>query len=113
MTSSLDLINRTELRAIYEKWLPQLTSPEDAGDRTGVETCLIMLNDAPAVNAELVVEAHWVYAPCEGVWSTTCSHCGYEETGDITRRYKGCPMCRAKMMYIDANGHKFPIAERK
>lgn len=109
MTQALDLINRTDLRAIYEHWLPQLTSPEDAGDRTGVETCLIMLNDAPAIDAEPIVEARWVYSPCDGVWTTACSRCGYEEIGEHMRKYMGCPMCRAKMTHIECVGHRVPI----
>lgn len=106
MTSNLDLINRTELRAIYERWILQLTAPEDAGDRTGVETCLAVLNDAPAVKP---IEAHWIYSPCDGVWTTACSHCGYEETGENMRKYKGCPMCRAKMTHIECVGHRKEI----
>lgn len=45
------LIDADALLSIYNKWLPQLTAPEDAGDRNGVETCIAVLNDAPTVNA--------------------------------------------------------------
>lgn len=50
-----DLINRADLLATYKKWLPQLTSEEDKGDRRGVETCIFVLENAPTVDAVPVV----------------------------------------------------------
>ena len=58
-----DLISRSELLEIYKGWLPQLTRPEDAGDRTGVETCIVVLQDAPAVDVEPVRHGRWEQYP--------------------------------------------------
>ena len=55
-----DLISRSALLQIYKCWLPQLTEPEDAGDRNGVETCIAVLKAAPAVDAEPVRHGRWV-----------------------------------------------------
>lgn len=41
------LIDANALLKIYKNWLPQLTAPEDKGDRQGVETCIAVLEDAP------------------------------------------------------------------
>ena len=46
-----DLIYRNALLTLYKKWLPQLVSPDDAGDKRGVETCIMVLEDFPAVDA--------------------------------------------------------------
>ena len=45
-----DCIERGALLATYRKWLPQLVSEEDAGDRRGVETCIKVLEQAPAAD---------------------------------------------------------------
>lgn len=42
-----DLIDRDALLSIYKGWIPQLTAPEDAGDRNGVENCIAVLQDEP------------------------------------------------------------------
>lgn len=49
------LIDADALLALYKKWLPQLTQPEDAGDRNGVETCIAVLEEAPTIYAVPVV----------------------------------------------------------
>jgi len=42
-----DYIEREALLATYKRWLPQLVSKEDEGDRRGVETCIAVLEDVP------------------------------------------------------------------
>lgn len=37
------------------KWIPQLLSKEDEGDRRGVETCIAVLEDMQTVDAVPVV----------------------------------------------------------
>ena len=49
------LIDGDKLLEIYKKWIPQLLSKEDEGDRRGVETCIMVLEDTPAVDAVPVV----------------------------------------------------------
>ena len=39
------LIDADKLLEIYKKWIPQLLSKEDEGDRRGVETCIMVLED--------------------------------------------------------------------
>ena len=50
------LIDGDKLLEIYKKWIPQLLSKEDEGDRRGVETCIMVLEDAPTVDAVPVVD---------------------------------------------------------
>ena len=49
------LINRDKLLETYKKWIPQLLSKEDEGDRRGVETCIMVLEDMQTVDAVPVV----------------------------------------------------------
>ena len=67
----MSFINKEDLLNIYKKWLPQLTLPEDAGDKRGVETCIIVLEDAPIIDAVEVVRCKY------------CRHghycCGYKK----------------------------------
>ena len=49
------LIDADKLLENYKKWIPQLSSKEDEGDRRGVETCIAVLEDTPAVDAVPVV----------------------------------------------------------
>lgn len=81
-----DLISRPPLLKTYKNWLPQLTKPEDAGDRTGVETCIAVLEDAPAVDAVEVVR-------CKD-----CKHRG------IVRE---CPMCYTEDSYDEDYGFDY------
>lgn len=49
------LIDADKLLEIYKKWIPQLLSKEDEGDRRGVETCIMVLEDIQTVDAVPVV----------------------------------------------------------
>ena len=49
------LIDADKLLEIYKKWIPQLSSKEDEGDRRGVETCIAVLEDTQTVDAVPVV----------------------------------------------------------
>ena len=49
------LIDDDKLLEIYKKWIPQLLSKEDEGDRRGVETCIMVLEDMQTVDAVPVV----------------------------------------------------------
>ena len=49
------MIDADKLLEIYKKWIPQLSSEEDGGDRRGVETCIAVLEDMPTVDAVEVV----------------------------------------------------------
>ena len=51
----MKLIDADKLLENYKKWIPQLSSKEDEGDRRGVETCIAVLEDTPAVDAVPVV----------------------------------------------------------
>lgn len=64
------LIDADKLLKIYKKWIPQLSSKEDEGDRRGVETCIAVLEDMQTVDAVPVVR---------------CRECKYRHT-------ESCPM---------------------
>ena len=49
------LIDGDKLLETYKKWIPQLLSKEDEGDRRGVETCIMVLEDMQTVDAVPVV----------------------------------------------------------
>ena len=49
------LIDADKLLEIYKKWIPQLLSKEDEGDRRGVETCITVLEDMQTVDVVPVV----------------------------------------------------------
>lgn len=49
------LIDADKLLEIYKKWIPQLSSKEDEGDRRGVETCISVLEDMQTVDAVPVI----------------------------------------------------------
>ena len=51
----MKLIDADKLLEIYKKWIPQLLSKEDEGDRRGVETCIMVLEDMQTVDAVPVV----------------------------------------------------------
>lgn len=70
-----DLISRSALLETYKNWLPQLTKPEDAGDKNGVETCIAVLELAPAVDAVEVVR---------------CEDCKYNEQVTAPKGYVYC-----------------------
>lgn len=60
------LIDADKLLEIYKKWIPQLLSKEDEGDRRGVETCITVLEDMQTVDAVPVVRCR------------ECKHCDPE-----------------------------------
>ena len=66
------MIDADKLLEIYKKWIPQLLSKEDEGDRRGVETCIAVLEDMPTMDAVEVVRCndckyhHWEQEPCHG-----------------------------------------------
>lgn len=66
------LIDADKLLGIYKKWIPQLSSKKDEGDRRGVETCIAVLEDMPTIDAVEVVRCkdckyhHWEQEPCHG-----------------------------------------------
>lgn len=98
------LIDADALLKTYSKWISQLTSYDDEGDKRGVETCVAVLKDAPTIDAEPVRHGRW-----EKQWDYDymqyfhfCSECGKdaltkEETmhDEILSFY--CPNCGAKM----------------
>ena len=49
------LIDADKLLKIYKKWIPELSSKEDEGDRRGVETCIAFLEDMQTVDPVPVV----------------------------------------------------------
>lgn len=65
-------IDADELLEIYKKWVPQLSSKEDEGDRRGVETCIAVLEDMPTMDAVAIVRCrdckyhYWEQEPCHG-----------------------------------------------
>ena len=64
-------IDADKLLEIYKKWIPQLSSKEDEGDRRGVETCIAVLEDMPTMDAVEVVR---------------CRDCAVPHN-----KYTGCP----------------------
>ena len=64
------LIDGDKLLETYKKWIPQLLSKEDEGDRRGVETCIMVLEDMQTVDAVPVVRCR------------ECKHLGF--CGDAT-----------------------------
>lgn len=78
-----NLIDRAALLSIYTGWLPQLTDPEDAADRNGVETCIAVLQDAPKVDAVEVVR---------------CKDCIGQSTW-FKDAENGCELCGMSGMY--------------
>ena len=77
------VIDADELLKIYKKWLPQLSSKEDEGDRRGVETCIAVLEDMPTVDAVPVVR---------------CREC-IHKTDDENEN--GSPYCLQLEMYLN------------
>ena len=68
------LIDADKLLEIYKKWIPQLLSKEDEGDRRGVETCIMVLEDMQTVDAVPVVR---------------CRECKHRGTDDCIFHIKG------------------------
>ena len=80
------LIDADKLLEIYKKWIPQLLSKEDEGDRRGVETCIAVLEDTPAVDAVPVVR---------------CRECKYRGTDDCIFHIKGEPADEELLLKLD------------
>ena len=73
------MIDGDKLLETYKKWIPQLSSKEDEGDRCGVETCIAVLEDMQTVDAVPVVR---------------CRECKY-------RSKDGCPIIDANIWMDD------------
>ena len=80
------LIDADALLEIYKKWIPQIASSEDDGDRRGVETCITVLKGAPTVDAVEVVRCkdckhhYWEQEPCHG---KSVHHCNLPHMSGI------------------------------
>ena len=80
------LIDADKLLENYKKWIPQLSSKEDEGDRRGVETCIAVLEETPAVDAVPVVR---------------CRECKYRGTDDCIFHIKGEPADEELLLKLD------------
>ena len=80
------LIDADKLLEIYKKWIPQLLSKEDEGDRRGVETCIMVLEDMQTVDAVPVVR---------------CRECKYRGTDDCIFHIKGEPADEELLLKLD------------
>lgn len=80
------LIDGDKLLEIYKKWIPQLLSKEDEGDRRGVETCIMVLEDMQTVDAIPVVR---------------CRECKYRGTDDCIFHIKGEPADEELLLKLD------------
>ena len=75
------LIDADKLLEIYNKWIPQLSSKEDEGDRRGVETCISVLEDMQTVDAVPVVRCR----ECM-YWHKETLFCDYMPYGEARER---------------------------
>ena len=80
------LIDADKLLEIYKKWIPQLSSKEDEGDRRGVETCIAVLEDMQTVDSVPVVR---------------CRECKYRGTDDCIFHIKGEPADEELLLKLD------------
>ena len=80
------LIDADKLLEIYKKWIPELLSKEDEGDRRGVETCIMVLEDMQTVDAVPVVR---------------CRECKYRGTDDCIFHIKGEPADEELLLKLD------------
>ena len=92
MANEKRLIDADKLLEIYKKWIPQLSSEEDGGDRRGVETCIAVLEDMPTVDAVEVVR-------CE-----KCKHAVWDEEIKMWR-------CVESAEYDEEMGGYFGVCE--
>ena len=84
------LIDADKLLEIYKKWIPQLSSKEDEGDRRGVETCISVLEDMQTVDSVPVVRCreckYHNKPPCpmrlSFRWTEDNDFCSYGERKD-------------------------------
>ena len=82
----MKLIDADKLLEIYKKWIPQLLPKEDEGDRRGVETCIMVLEDMQTVDAVPVVR---------------CRECKYRGTDDCIFHIKGEPADEELLLKLD------------
>lgn len=83
-------IDADKLLEIYKKWIPQLSSKEDEGDRRGVETCISVLEDMQTVDSVPVVRCreckYHNLPPCpmrlSFNWTEDNDFCSYGERKD-------------------------------
>ena len=72
-------IDADKLLEIYKKWVPQLSSKEDEGDRRGVETCIAVLEDMPTMDAVEVVRCrdckHYKPQTKSAHWENRANYC--------------------------------------
>ena len=80
------MIDGDKLLEIYKKWIPQLLSKEDEGDRRGVETCIMVLEDMQTVDAVPVVR---------------CRECKHRGTDDCIFHIKGEPADEELLLKLD------------
>lgn len=83
-----DLISRSALLAEYE-WLKSVVNPCSVAE---VEEHMERIRNAPAVEAEPVVHAHWV---CDCEPYHICSNCRHKFS--LFDRVPRCPNCGAHM----------------
>ena len=89
------LIDGDKLLETYKKWIPQLLSKEDEGDRRGVETCIMVLEDMQTVDAVPVVR---------------CRECiAYTPVDDNTGK---CVFLIGEHQYVVPDGYCY-LGERK
>lgn len=79
------LIDADKLLEIYKKWILQLSSKEDEGDRRGVETCIAVLEDMQTVYAVPVVR---------------CWECKYHKDTSV-KEYAHCSLTGYTVEYDD------------
>ena len=75
------LIDADKLMGIYRKWMPQLSSKEYDGDRRGVGTCIIVLEDMLNMNSIEVVRCK----DCKH-WHKDTVFCDYMPYGEASER---------------------------
>lgn len=96
------LIDADKLLEIYKKWIPQLSSKEDEGDRRGVETCISVLEDMQTVDSVPVVRCreckYHNKPPCPMRLSFN-----WTEDNDFAATEKGKKMINAKGEVIYTN----------
>ena len=94
------LIDADKLLENYKKWIPQLSSKEDEGDRRGVETCIAVLEDTPAVDAVPVVR---------------CRECKHLNVVNRKELYAHCPKTNTVFLpfELETREHFCSLGERK
>ena len=94
------LIDGNKLLETYKKWIPQLLSKEDEGDRRGVETCIMVLEDMQTVDAVPVVR---------------CRECKHLNVVNRKELYAHCPKTNTVFLpfELDTREHFCSLGERK